>query len=140
VATIDPIVLLTEILESYGHTDVNSGRIESRALSAEEYVFLEEIGGNTPHIDRVDRPTIQVVVYAQDTTGATDGFAISRSKSYQIQSDLRDAWGKPFTNGGIHRVITRLRPQRQDLPGIPYGVGRTVAQYDFVFANSEKWV
>lgn len=139
-ATIDPIKLLTEILGSYGHTNVHSGQIDATALSSPEYVFVQEIGGNTPHIDRSDRPTIEIVVYALDQTGNSDGFALSRSKSYKIQSDLRDAWGKPFTNGGIHRVITRLRPQRQDIPGIPYGVGRTVAQYDFVFTNSEKWV
>lgn len=137
--TIDPIALLTEVLESYGHTNVNSGRIDSTALASPEYVFLEEVGGSTPHIDRSDRPTVQIVVYAMDETGG-DGYELSRAKSYQIQSDLRDAWGKPFSNGGIHRVITRLRPQRQDIPGIPYGVGRTVAQYDFVFTNSEKWV
>lgn len=137
---IDPIELLKEILTSYGHTDVNSDQIESRALSATEYVFLREIGGTTAHIDRSYQPTVEVVVYSKAIPPETDGFKESRKRSYQIQSDLRDAWGRPFDNGGIHRVITRLAPYRQDIPGLPYGVGRTVAQYEFVLTNSEKWV
>jgi hypothetical protein len=141
VATIDPITLLTQILLSYGHTDVNSGVIESRALAPDpEYIFLREVGGNTPHIDRVDRPTVEIVIYTKDPSPTGNGYTIARAAGYRVQSELRDAWGKPFTNGGIHRVITRLRPYRQDIPGLPFGVGRTVAQYDFIFSNSEKWV
>jgi hypothetical protein len=139
-AVIDPIELLKEILEFYGHTDVNSDQIESRALSATEYVFLREIGGGTAHIGRSYQPVIEVVVYAKAIPPATDGFKESRKRSHQIQLDLRSAWGQPFDNGGIHRVITRLAPYRQDIPGLPYGVGRTVAQYEFVLTNSEKWV
>jgi hypothetical protein len=141
VAVIDPILLLTEILQSYGHTDVNSDQIESRALAPNpEYIFLQLVGGVTPHVDRVDRPTVEIVIYTKDPSPNGNGFATARAAGTRVQSELRDAWGKPFTNGGIHKVITRLRPYRQDIPGLPYGVGRTVAQYDFVFANSEKWV
>jgi len=133
-ATIDPIVLLTEVLASFGHTDINSDNVEARALSSPEYIFLRELGGSTAHIDRSNRPTMEIVVYSNT------GFAGSRAKAYQIQSELREAWGQPFENGGIHRVITRIAPYRQDIPGLPYGVGRTVAQYDFILTNSEKWV
>lgn len=131
---IDPIVLLTEILTEAGHTNVHSDRIGADALASPEYIFLEEIGGQINHIGRSDRSTIQIVVYSNL------GFADSRAKQYIIANQLRLAWGVPYTNGGIHRVINRLRPTRQDIPGLPYDVGRSVAQYDFIFTNSEKWV
>lgn len=130
---IDPIVLLTEVLNEAGFPDVNSDKMDPRALSADEYIFLEEQTGTTPHIDLSYRPTIQVVVYTKN------GFAASRAISYRIQSALKAARQNSYSNGGIHRVITRLAPYRQDVAGLPYGVGRTVAQYDLILSTREKW-
>lgn len=130
---IDPVDLVKEVLTAAGFDDVNSDQFESRALSSEEYIFVEELPGITPHIDLSYRPTIQIVAYS------TGGFRASRGIAYRVQSALRAARGTSFTNGGFHRVITRVSPYRQSLAGMPYGVGRTVAQYDLILATLEKW-
>lgn len=130
---IDPVNLVKEVLTDAGFTDVNSDQFEPRALSAPEYVFIEEVPGSTPHINLSYRPTIRVVVYS------TGGFTVSRASAYRIQEALKAARGTAFTNGGIHRVITRVSPYRQSLSGLPYGVGRTVAEFDLILATLEKW-
>lgn len=130
---IDPIILLTEVLHDAGFPDVNSDRMEARALSADEYIFLEEQSGTTPHIDLSYRPTVQIVVYSKN------GYAASRAISHRIQSALKAARDNSYSNGGIHRVITRMAPYRQDVSGLPYGVGRSVAQYDLILSTREKW-
>jgi len=133
-----PCALIKSVLNAAGFNDVNYDKFESRALSSELYVFLEQLPGSTPHIRYANRPTIQIVVYSadQDDITAKDN---SLSASYSIQSALEDARGTPFPEGGIHRVITRVDPNRQDIAGLPYGCGRTVAQYDFILSNKEKW-
>lgn len=130
---IDPIELVKEVLIAAGFTDVNSDRFEPRALSADEYIFVEEVPGETPHIDLSYRPTVRIVNYSKN------GYTASRQTGYEIQSALRAARESSFTNGGIHRVITRISPSRQALAGLPDGVGRTVAEYDLVLSTLEKW-
>ena len=133
-----PCALIKQVLNAAGFTDVNYDKFESRALSAEKYVFLEQLAGSTPHILYSNRPTIQVVVYCTDADDYT-GKNKSLRVSYDIQAALEAARGVPFTEGGIHRVITRVDPNRQDIGGLPYGCGRSVAQYDFILSNKSHW-
>ena len=130
---IDPVELTVEVLKSKGHQDVNSDKLEARALSSPEYILVSEATGSVPHIRYADRPSIQILVYSNL------GFAESRKKSYQILNELQDAQGQVFENGGIHRVITVIRPSRQDVNGLPFGVGRTLTQVDYILSNLEKW-
>lgn len=133
-----PCALIKQVLNAAGFSDVNYGTFESRSLSTDKYVFLEDLAGTTPHIAYANRPTMQIVSYAMD---ADDVTAKDRSLRYafDIQNALASAIGTVFSDGGIHRVITRVSPYRQDLAGLPYGVGRSVAQYDFILSNTEKW-
>lgn len=133
-----PCELIKQVLNAAGFNDVNYDKFEVRALSADLYVFLEQLPGTTPHITYANRPSIQVVVYATDADDYT-GKNKSLRASYDIQAALEAARGTVFPEGGIHRVITRVDPYRQDIAGIPYGCGRTVAQYDFILSNKEKW-
>lgn len=130
---IEVIPLIREVLFEAGF-DVETGDvIDKRALSAPGYVFVEEFPGTTPHIDLAYRPTIQTVVYS--SLGVSEAVRIS----HLIQSELREARTKSYTAGGIHRVITTISPHRQDLPGLPPGVGRAIAQYDLILSTKEKW-
>ena len=130
---IDAVTLVKEVLVAAGY-DVEPGEdIAKRALSSAGYVFVSDLNGTTPHIDLSYRPQVQIVVYS--TLGKREAVALSS----RIQSSLRAARGTVFTSGGIHRVITQISPYRQDLPGIPPGVGRAVAQYEFVLSTFEKW-
>lgn len=133
-----PCPLIVQVLNDAGFDDVNYDRFESRALSADCYVFLEDLPGTTPHIKYANNPEMQIVVYCSDP----DGIA-ARNKSlrasFDIQAALEAARGKVFSEGGIHRVQTRVSPYRQDIAGMPYGCGRTVAQYGFILSNIEKW-
>jgi hypothetical protein len=130
---IDSVTLVKEVLVAYGY-DVEPGDdIAKRALSSQGYVFVSELNGTTPHIEVSYRPSIQIVVYS------TLGKRAAVMLSSRIQSDLRSARGTVYPSGGIHRVITRISPYRQDLPGIPSGVGRAVAQYELVLSTIEKW-
>lgn len=133
-----PCALLTEALNAAGFSDVNYDKFESRALSTDKYVFLEDLAGTTPHIRYANRPTVQIISYAMDEDDLT---AKNRALRYafDIQAALLESVGTPFSEGGIHRVVTRVSPYRQDLAGLPYGVGRAVAQYDFILSNIEKW-
>jgi hypothetical protein len=136
-----PCLLIQEVLNAAGFTDVNYDKFENRALAPPEdtpYIFLEDLAGTTPHIEYANRPSMQIVVYAQATTSY---MAINQSlgTSQAIQKALKAAIGTAFPEGGIHKVLTRVSPYRQDLAGLPYGVGRTVAQYDFILSNKEKW-
>lgn len=133
---IDPVLIVKQVLEFYGHTDVNYQTLEARALSAPEYIFLEQVGGVVVHGNSVARATLQIVLYAVESPA--DNRESLRRHSL-VGNQLADAQGKKFPLGGIHRVINRLSPQRQDIPGIPYGVGRTVSQFDFVLRTSEGW-
>jgi hypothetical protein len=131
--TIDSVTLIKEVLVAAGF-DVEPGDdIAKRALSSAGYVFVTELQGTTPHIDLSYRPSVQITVYS------TLGKRASVRISSEIQSALRAARGIVFPSGGIHRVITQVSPYRQDLPGIPPGVGRAVAQYEFVLSTFEKW-
>lgn len=133
-----PCALIKQVLNAAGFDDVNYGRFEPRTLSTDKYVFLEDLAGSTPHIRYANRPTMQVVAYAMDDDEIT---AKDRSLRYafDIQAALLESVGASFPDGGIHRVITRVSPYRQDIAGLPYGVGRSVAQYDFILSNTEKW-
>lgn len=130
---IDPIQLLSEILTTNGHQEVHSGFLEARAMSVPEYIFLKEAPGLTPHIRYSDRPSIDILVYSNQ------GFDESRRRAYQVVDEIQAAQGKPYSSGGIHRVITVLRPGRFDVAGLPSGVGRTSAQVDLILSNREKW-
>lgn len=133
-----PCALIAEALTGAGFTDVNYDKFESRALSTDRYVFLEDLAGTTPHIAYANRPTIKITVYcvhADDLTAKNN----SLRAAFDIQNALAAARGTSFSEGGIHRVITRVSPNRQDIAGLPYGVGRSVAQYDFILSNKEKW-
>lgn len=130
---IDPVQLVTEVLTAAGHTEVHSDRIEARALSSTEYIFVQEQTGRTPHIRYSDRPSINLVLYSNE------GFNAARRRLYTVVEELQAAQGKPFPSGGIHRVITVLRPSRGDVAGLPQGVGRTTAQLDLILSSREKW-
>lgn len=133
-----PCALIQQVLNAAGFPDVNYDRLDARALSAAQYVFLEQLPGSTPHIKYANRPSIQIVSYCYDEDEVT---AVNKSlrTSYDIQAALEAARSTPFPLGGIHRVITRVDPYRQDIAGLPYGCGRTIAQYDFILSNTEKW-
>jgi len=134
---IDPILLLKEILQAAGHASVHYDWLDgAQALASDEYIFLEQVGGVTPHTDELYRVTIKIVVYAKENPADNRE---SWKRHSKIQSDLKAAWGKKFTHGGIHRMINRLSPQREDILNIPYGVGRTASQFDFVLRTSEGW-
>lgn len=133
-----PCELIKQVLNSAGFTDVNYDKFESRALSTDKYVFLEQLQGTTPHIKYANRPSIKITVYCtdeDDTTAKNKSLRVS----YDIQAALEAARGVPFPEGGIHRVLTQIDPNRQDIAGLPYGTGRTVAQYEFILSNQEKW-
>lgn len=131
---IDPVAVVVEALTAAGHTDVHPTeqieRISSEALSADEYIWVEEEVGTTPHIRYADRPAVSVVVYSTDN---------ARARSQVIQRDLQNAQGTAFASGGIHRVITVIRPYRQDIAGLPPGVARVSATYELILSSLEKW-
>lgn len=136
-----PCLLVKQVLNAAGYTDVNYGKFESRGLAPAEdtpYIFVEDLAGTTPHIEYANKPSMQIVVYAlgEDEESSADN---SLRISFGIQAALNSARGTPFPEGGIHRVLTRVSPYRQSLAGLPYGVGRSVAQYDFVLGNRSKW-
>jgi hypothetical protein len=130
---IDPVVLTVEVLKAAGHADVNSDRIEARALSSQEYIFVQEQTGRIPHIKYSDRPSISLILYSNE------GFNAARQRMYTVLEELQAAQGQAFESGGIHRVITVLRPGRSDVAGLPQGVGRVSAQADLILSNREKW-
>lgn len=134
----DPVALTVQALLAEGY-DVHpvdaleAENIEKRAVSSPGYIWVEETVGNTPHIRYSDRPTVQVVVYSN--AGKPEATRLAR----EVQKALQDSQGKKYTEGGIHRVITLIRPSRQDLIGLPPGVGRAVAQYELILSTQEKW-
>ena len=136
---IDPVKVTVELLRGLGwdaHPDgeSESSNISKNAIARPAYVWVEELpSGTTPHIRYSDRPTIQVIVYSN--VGVFEATRLAR----KVSTDLLDSVGLPGLSGGIHRVITLIRPSRQDLPGLPPGVGRTVAQYELVLSTEEKW-
>lgn len=133
---IDPVALVVEILTQAGwsnvHPDVTdqTERISSEALYGDDYIWVEEDIGTTPHAVYADRPAIRVILYS-----AEDG----RNKARRIQNDLTKAYGTKYTNGGIHRLFTLVRPYRQDITGIPPGVVRITALYELIVSTTEKW-
>jgi hypothetical protein len=131
---IDPISIMTEVLEGAGYTSVHSDLLTSDALSSSCYVWLSEQPGNTPHIAYANRPAVGVAVYSKD------GYTASRRHAYDIQALLADSIGVQYPSGGIHRVITDIQPYRMDLPGMPYNVGRTYAQYSLITSDFRKWL
>lgn len=136
-----PCLLVQQVLNAAGYTDVNYDKFDSRGLAPAEgtpYVFLEDLPGTTPHIEYANRPSLQIVVYVQDEDDYAAKNASLRT-SFSIQKELQASIGTVFPEGGIHKVLTRVSPYRQDLSGLPYGVGRTVAQYDFILSNRNKW-
>jgi hypothetical protein len=139
VTLIDPVQVAVQALKAKGwdvhpEDESEAANISKSALSSAAYVWVEEVpSGQTPHIRYSDRPTIQVVVYSN--VGILEATRLGR----KISTDLLDSVGIPFLSGGIHRVLTLIRPSRQDLPGLPPGVGRTVAQYELVLSTEEKW-
>ena len=132
----DPVDLVHAILTNLGY-DANKERTESRALSAPGYVFIEEVTGSIPHLQYSDRPGVQIVVYS------VNGFSASRRLAYDILRDLQSQQGVKYVigglNSGIHRVITTLRPARQDINGLPSGTGRTVCQIDLILSTQDHW-
>jgi hypothetical protein len=136
---IDPVKVTVDLLKSLGwdaHPDgeAEAANISKNAIASPGYVWVEEMpSGTTPHIRYSDRPTIQVVVYSN--AGIFEATRLAR----KVSTDLLDSVGVPGVAGGIHRVLTLIRPGRQDLPGLPPGVGRAVAQYELVLSTVEKW-
>lgn len=136
---IDPVKVVVERLKALGwdvhpENEAEAANISKSAVSSPAYVWVEEMpSGTTPHIRYSDRPTVQIVVYSN--AGIFEATRLGR----KISTDLMDSVGIPGLSGGIHRVITLIRPSRQDLPGLPPGVGRTVAQYELVLSTEEKW-
>lgn len=130
---IDPIQLVTEILEGNGYTDVHSDLLTSDALSAECYVWITEQPGSTPHVHYANRPAVGITVYSKS------GYGASRRHSYDIQALLADSISVKYPSGGLHSMITDIHPYRQDVAGTPFGVGRTYAQYSFIISDFTHW-
>jgi len=131
---IDVITLLTQILTDNGYTDVESDYLTADALSSSCYVWLSEQPGTTPHVKYSDRPSVGVAVYSKE------GPTASRRHAFDIQALLADSIGVPYAAGGLHRVFTDIKPYRFDIPGQPYGVARTYAQYSFILSDlGTKW-
>lgn len=135
---VDSVAVVRDVLQTAGWVNVHpdgtedTERISAEALSGDDYVWLEEEQGTTPHILYSDRPTIRVILYA--------GTA-AQAKARQIQHDIARACvgGTSFSSGGIHRILTLIRPYRQDIVGIPPGVVRISALYELVLSTQEKW-
>lgn len=136
---IDPVSVTVQALKAKGwdvhpENEAEAANISKSALSSAAYVWVEEMpSGTTPHIRYSDRPTVQVIVYSN--VGIIEAMRLGR----KVSTDLLASAGVKFAAGGIHRVITLIRPSRQDLPGLPPGVGRAVAQYELVLSTEEKW-
>lgn len=136
---IDPVRVTVDALKAKGwdvhpENEAESANISKNAIASPAYVWVEELpSGRTPHIRYSDQPSIQVIVYSN--VGILEATRLGR----KVSTDLLDSIGIAFPSGGIHRVITLIRPARQDLPGLPPGVGRSVAQYDLVLSTEEKW-
>lgn len=134
----DPVLVVVEALLEKGYdvhpeTEAERANIAKEALSSEAYIWVQEIAGSTPHIEYADRPTIEIIVYSNQ------GIAEATRLARQVQRDLFDSRGIKFTSGGIHRVITLIRPHREDLQGVPPGIGRAVAQYELILASQAHW-
>lgn len=133
----DPAALVVEALTAAGHASVHSANAErgfgKEALSSPEYVWVEEQLGTTPFVRYSDRPTIEIVVYSNL------GVAEATRRAREILTDLQNAQGNPLPSGGIHRVITVIRPYRQDLPGVPADVGRAILQVDLILSTKGHW-
>jgi hypothetical protein len=133
---VDPIAIVRDILLDAGHDNVHpdpsdqTERISPEALSSEEYIWVEEDQGTTPHGLYADRPVVRVIVYSTDNV---------RLRAQQIQLDLVRAHGKKFPSGGIHRILTLIKPYRQDIAGPSPGVIRFSALYELVVSTQEKW-
>lgn len=135
---IDPVQVAVDALKAKGwdvhpETEAEAANMDKRAIASPAYVWVEEMQGTTPHIRYSDRPTIQVVVYSN--VGIREATRLAR----QISVDLQNSQGVPLPSGGIHRVLTLIRPSRQDLVGLPPGIGRAVAQYELILSTEEKW-
>jgi hypothetical protein len=130
---LDPVLLVKEILTGLDYDVEQNERFDNRALSADGYVWVQELTGFTPHIRYSDRPGMQVIVYSQA------GDAAARKISYKILDDLSKAQGLSFLNGGIHRIITTIRPSIINLSGQPSGVGRCSMQFDLILSSTAKW-
>lgn len=136
----DAVQIVVEALIYAGFTDVHPNgsadqTISKSAMSSVRYVWVQELpGGTTPHIRYSDRPTIEVITYSN--LGVAEATLIGR----QVQKALQDCQGQVLPSGGIHRVITVVRPHREDLAGLQPGVGRSSAQYDLILSSVEKWV
>jgi hypothetical protein len=141
VTLMDPVKLTVEALQLAGHTDVHPDpassveetNISVLALSSAEYIWVQEEQGTTPHIRYSDRPSVRVVVYTN--LGMFRATEVGR----EVQKHLQDAQGVKLSSGGIHRVITEIRPAREDIPGLPAGVGRSSALYTLILSSEEKW-
>lgn len=131
---IDTVALVKEILTVAGHYVEQGDDIAKEALSKAEYVFVQESPSQgDAHIGYSYAPVIQIIVYS--TGGKSEAVRLSRV----CQQDLADSRTRAYTNGGLHRVITTISPYRQDLVGIPPGVGRALAQYNLITTNLERW-
>jgi hypothetical protein len=138
VTLVDPVAVTVQALTAKGYnvhptTEAESANIDRSALTSANYVWVEEVQGSTPHIRYSDRPTVQVIVYSN--LGIMEATRLAR----KISKDLQDSQGVKFAAGGIHRVLTLIRPARQDLVNLPPGVGRAVAQYELILSTFEKW-
>lgn len=103
------------------------------ALSSPEYLWVEEIPGTTPHIRYSDRPSVQLIAYS------SAGPRASVQALQRAAKALQDSQGVPLPSGGVHRVLTVLRPHYQPLQGLPVGVGRAVAQFEFILSTHDHW-
>lgn len=133
---VDPVALVVEILQDAGWTNVHpditdqAERISSEAADGEDYIWVQEDQGTTPHGLYADRPSVKVILYS---------FEDARRKARQIQGDLVAAHQKQFTSGGFHRLFTLIRPYRQDISGLSPGVIRMMALYELILSTEEKW-
>lgn len=95
------------------------------------FVFVQEQGGNTPSHLLLDRPRVEVLCYVYGTKSA--GLTFSRA----VQRALFMAHFDQVANqhGWIRRLVTEIRPYRQNLSGIPAQIVRTSATYSFGFRS-----
>ena len=130
---LDPVTLVKEILTADGYDVEQGDRFDNRALSADGYVFVQELTGLTPHLRYAARPG------RQSLGSAVGGDSAARSVAYRVLDSLQAAQGVKYDAGGVHRVITTIRPSVINLPGQPFGVGRCSLQIDLILSTWSHW-
>lgn len=122
----DGVLFISTILAANGHPDVNYERLESRALSSPEYIFVQEAGGSGLFSGELDSQLLNVVVYGNVSRAAT--LAAAR----KVREDLFAAYrAQTVVPGAGHLAFLTVEqlPTLQQVAGLPGGVYRYFAAY-----------